>query len=268
MTIVRVSTITVLPGDVRGAVIVSGSHGGMYPGVLSALAGARAVIMSDASVGRDAAGIASLDLLQRWGLAAAAVSVFSARIGDADDMMARGVISYANAAAASCGVMKGVACSEAAHMLEAARLVEARPVKAPEARSLWATVNQIRRVVLVDSAALVDAELDRDCIVVTGSHGGLVGGDPAKALKADGYAALFNDAGIGLDEAGTARLSALDERGIAAATVAAASARIGEARSTLEDGILSRVNRTARARGAQKGMRAIDVVTAWARMPR
>jgi len=73
-------------------------------------------------------------------------------------------------------------------------------------------------------------------------------------------AALFNDAGIGIDEAGVTRLPALDARGIAAATVAAASARIGDARSTYEDGILSRVNRRAAALGIAPGMTARDFV--------
>ena len=50
---------------------------------------------------------------------------------------------------------------------------------------------------------------------------------------------------IGIDEAGVSRLPALDARGIAAATVSAAGARIGDARSTYEDGVLSRVNTRA-----------------------
>ena len=56
------------------------------------------------------------------------------------------------------------------------------------------------------------------------------------------------------------RLPALDARGIAAATVAAASARIGDARSTYEDGILSRVNARAAALGLAPGMPARDAV--------
>ena len=98
-------------------------------------------------------------------------------------------------------------------------------------------------------------------IVATGSHGGLLGGKPETALKYDALAALFNDAGIGIDEAGVTRLPALDRRGIAAATVAAASARIGDARSTYEDGILSRVNSRAAALGIAPGLSAREFVT-------
>ena len=81
-----------------------------------------------------------------------------------------------------------------------------------------------------------------------------MGGRPETALKYDVSAAFYNDAGIGIDEAGVSRLPALDRRGIAAATVSAASARIGAARSTYEDGILSRVNARAAAFGLAPGM--------------
>ena len=112
-----------------------------------------------------------------------------------------------------------------------------------------------------DSASAVGPE-HAGTIVVTGSHGGLLGGQPAAALKYDALAALFNDAGIGIDEAGVTRLPALDARGIAAATVAAASARIGDARSTYEDGIVSRVNAHAAALGIAPGVSAREFVAA------
>ena len=64
--------------------------------------------------------------------------------------------------------------------------------------------------------------------------------------------------GIGKDEAGVSRLPALAARGIAAATVSAASARIGDARSTYEDGIVSRVNTRAAALGLREGLSARD----------
>ncbi len=100
----------------------------------------------------------------------------------------------------------------------------------------------------------------REAIVVTGSHGGLLGGKPETALKYDVRGALYNDAGIGKDEAGVSRLPALDRRGIAAATVAAASARIGDARSTYQDGIVSRVNARAAALGLGEGISACEFV--------
>src|SRR5690606_27849339 len=121
-----------------------------------------------------------------------------------------------------------------------------------------------RRLVLIDSAAMVEPN-DADQIIVTGSHGGLVGANPAYALRVDGFAAGVNDAGIGIDEAGIARLPALQQRGSADFTVADASARIGEAKSTYEGGGSSAVNERARELGAIPGKRAKDVLLAWAR---
>ena len=114
-------------------------------------------------------------------------------------------------------------------------------------------MHEAPQVILVDSAFMVAPE-DAGAVIVAGSHGGLIGNDPALALRTDALAAVFHDAGIGRDEAGVGRLPALDERGIAAATVAAESARIGDARSVYEEGRLSRVNETARRAGAGEGM--------------
>ncbi|SME89892.1 hypothetical protein SAMN06265365_101265 [Tistlia consotensis] len=254
-------TITKLPPEAAGAVVVSGSHGGRYPGYLAAKAGLRAVILCDAGIGLDGAGVAALPYLDALGIAAATVSHLSCRIGDTGDMLARGRISRANAVAAACGVAPGQGTAEAAARLEAAPLVQADPPSLGESRSELPGSGP-RRILLLDSAALVRPE-DAGKIVVTGSHGGLVGGNPAMALRVDGFAAVFNDAGIGIDEAGIQRLPALDARGIAALTVAAATARIGEARSSFEQGIISAVNETARRLGGAVGVPARAVLLAW-----
>jgi uncharacterized protein YunC (DUF1805 family) len=261
---IEAPTITSLPPEARGAVILTGSHGGRYPGYLAAKAAARAVIFSDAGIGRDEAGIGSLADLERYGIAAAAIAHTSARIGDTTDMAARGIVSRANAQARALGVVAGMACREAAERLQAAALVEVEPDPYEESRREIALPGAARRIVLIDSAAQVTPD-DVGQIVVTGSHGGLVGGNPKYALRVDGHVGVFNDAGIGIDNAGTTRLPALDERGIAAFTVSAASARIGEALSTYRDGIISVVNDTARERGAQPGMSAKDILDRWAR---
>jgi hypothetical protein len=260
--IIAADTITKLPPEAEGAVVVSGSHGGRYPGYLAAKARVRAVILNDAGGGKEGAGLGSLAYLDALRIAAATVSHESARIGDTEDMIARGRISAFNTVAAAAGLVPGMACLEAAVLLTSAphriglapELGEAR-VEIPGAGG--------RQIVLVDSASLVRPE-DAGHIVVTGSHGGLIGGDPAMALRTDGFAGVFNDAGIGIEEAGVGRLPALDTRGIAAFTVAAASARIGEGRSTFEDGIISRVNATAARLGATEGMRARAVIERWA----
>ncbi len=117
------------------------------------------------------------------------------------------------------------------------------------------------RIVVVDSASLVELA-DTGQLIVTGSHGGLLGGQPERALKTAALAALFNDAGVGMGKAGIGRLAALDARGMAAATVSADSARIGDGRSTLEDGLISHINKTARDCEARVGMTARDFLRA------
>ena len=86
---------------------------------------------------------------------------------------------------------------------------------------------------------------DAGCIAVSGSHGGI--SSAQYALAARPLLAVFNDAGVGKDAAGLAALPFLQGQGIAACTVAHDSARIGEARSTLGDGVLSHCNAQAAA---------------------
>ena len=93
-------------------------------------------------------------------------------------------------------------------------------------------------------------------LVVSGSHGGL---SAARfALQAKVRLAVFNDAGVGRDAAGIAALVLLQSHGIAACTVSHDSARIGEAGSTYEDGVISHANDAATALGAAAGARLKD----------
>jgi hypothetical protein len=255
--IVVADSITRVGPAAAGAVVVNASHGGVYAAYLAAKLQAVAAIFNDAAVGRDRAGIGGLDYLQELGVAAATVGHDSARIGDGADMMAHGIVTYANGLAASLGVEPGQTCRQAAARLEQAGQTHRTPPEALEAAFLL--VAEPPQVWALDSASLVLPE-HKDAIVITGSHGGLLGGKPETALKYDVLGALYNDAGIGKDGAGVSRLPALDARGIAAATVSAASARIGDARSTYEDGIVSRINTRAATLGLREGSTARDFV--------
>jgi len=255
--ILTADSITRVGPEAAAAVVVNGSHGGIYAAYLAGKLRVAAAIFNDAGVGRDEAGIAGLDYLEEFGIAAAAVGHGTARIGDGADMMARGLVTHANAAARELGCRAGMACRDAAALLQRAAPGGREPPT--EREGAFLLVAAAPAAWALDSASLVGAE-HVGAVVVTGSHGGLLGGRPDTALKYDALAALFNDAGIGIDEAGATRLPALDARGIAAGTVAAVSARIGDARSTYEDGILSRVNRRAAALGIAPGMAARDFV--------
>ena len=255
--ILTADSITRVGPQAAGAVVVNGSHGGIYAAYVAAKLRVSAAIFNDAGGGRDNAGIAGLDYLEALGVPAAAVGHDTARIGDGSDMMARGAITRANDAAMVLGCRRGMTCRDAGAALQAAASRGREPPPALEAAFLL--IGEAPAVWAPDSASLVSPE-HAGTVVVTGSHGGLLGGKPDTALKYDVRAALFNDAGIGIDEAGVTRLPALDARGVAAGTVAAASARIGDARSTYEDGILSRINSRAAALGIAPGMAAREFV--------
>lgn len=103
---------------------------------------------------------------------------------------------------------------------------------------------------VVDSITQLHAD-DAGCLAVSGSHGGL--SSARYALAARPLLSVFNDAGIGRDEAGIAALALLQAHGLAACTVSHASARIGEAASTLDDGVVSHANALAQALGITPG---------------
>ena len=251
----RVSTlhsITKLTPAHAGQVVIAASHGGVYAGYCAALGRVRAVILNDAGVGRDRAGIGSLDYLDALGMAAATAGSQSCRIGDGDDMRDHGIVSYVNATAAALGCSPGLTVANCAERLCAAPAFTAAVPPQAEARFTAREANGEPRVVVTDSVSLVVAA-DAGAIVVTASHGGLLGGDPASAIKADALAAVYCDAGFGKDRAGITRLPALDRRGIAAVTVSADSARIGDGRSVHADGIVSCINATAAAMGVLVG---------------
>jgi hypothetical protein len=69
---------------------------------------------------------------------------------------------------------------------------------------------------------------------------------------------------VGLDGAGVSRLPALEARGIAGACVSCFSARIGDARSTWADGVISALNGSAAARGGAIGQSCQAFVAAMA----
>lgn len=113
------------------------------------------------------------------------------------------------------------------------------------------------RVILMDSITKVTAE-DAGAIVVCASHGGTSSGE--FALEVPLKAVIFNDAGVGKDNAGIAALEMLQKRGVAAATVAHTSGRIGDSLDMWENGVLSHVNAKAREVGLTDGARVRQVL--------
>ena len=105
-------------------------------------------------------------------------------------------------------------------------------------------------VLLMDTITKV-APQDAGAIVVAASHGGA--SVAQFALVAPLALVVFNDAGVGKDNAGIAALAVLQDHGMAAATVSHLSARIGDAEDMWDAGAISHVNDAALGLGLAPG---------------
>jgi uncharacterized protein YunC (DUF1805 family) len=224
-----------LPDDV----IVCGSHGGETAALFGAAAGAKGLILNDAGIGKEKAGISGLAAVEAYGVAAATVGYQSARIGSGRDTWRSGLISHVNRHARQAGVQRGMPAADAARALAAWSPPAPMPIAAGPVRA-----------VALDSASMVD-ESCVGVVVVTGSHGGTTGG---RAVRAAVAAAFFNDAGVGKENAGISRLPLLDADAIPGGTAGCNSARIGDGWDTYISGVLSHVNQTAQTFGLRAGM--------------
>jgi hypothetical protein len=248
-----VDTITKLNEKHRDRVVVAGSHGGTYAGYCAAKGAVRAVILNDAGIGKNQAGIESLTFLDGIEIAAATADSKSCRIADGADMWASGVVSRVNRTAEALGCAPGQTIVACAQRLRGAKASQ-RPVPPiREARFVIAEGRGTRKVVGIDSGSQFRPE-DASQIVVTGSHGGLLGGNPDNIVPPGIYAAFYNDAGGCKDGSGFSRLAGLDRDDVIAATVSHDTACIGDAKSTYHEGIISHVNELAKKLGGKVGL--------------
>ncbi|WYX16158.1 hypothetical protein WJ974_06580 [Achromobacter xylosoxidans] len=164
-------SITKLRAEDAGRVVIAGSHGGSYAAYCAARGRVRAVVLNDAGVGWQQAGIAGLDELQQWGVAAATADYRSCRIGDGADMARHGIISHVNDLAYALGCRPGMAVAQAAQRLAAADMAPTWPAPRHEARTVLAAgADGAPRVIGADSVSLLEAA-DDGLIAVTASHG-------------------------------------------------------------------------------------------------
>lgn len=258
--IVTCSSSATAPDNTPGNVLISGSYGGEYNAYHAARRGIRGVVLNDAGVGKNGAGIAGLPYLDRIGLPGATADGWTCHIADGEDMLAHGVVSHVNEAAARLGCKVGQTVRECAELMKGAPVCSAAPPEiAGGKRYVIADEPGSRKVICLDAAPMLEPG-DAGAIAVTGSHAALFRGRPDGVIGPDVYAVFFSDGGLGKDGAGISRLPTLDERGIIAATASAHSAPIGDARSIYRDGVLSYVNARAAAAGAKPGMRLRDFV--------
>jgi len=259
--IVVLDSVTHFEAKHKARVAFCGSHAGIYAAYYAASKGIAAIVLNDAGIGRERAGVAGLMLLEKLGVPGAAISHMSARIGEGKDGVERGVLTTVNGPAATLGLQPGLSCRDALLLLH-----KANPAPSPKPEPLEESRFEVPelgkdgvKVFVIDSMSLVKPE-DDGHIIVAASHGGALGGRPEMAIKYPVFACVCNDADRGADNAGTTRLPALDQRGIAAACVSAFSARIGDGRSTLADGYISTINETARRHGGLIGQSTKEFV--------
>ena len=116
-----------------------------------------------------------------------------------------------------------------------------------------------RTLVLLDSIGHVGDQHAGE-VIVSGSHGGTSAADYILRLAQAPYAALFNDAGRGKDNAGLAGLPLLQARGVIAATYSHLSARIGDAADGLANGVITELNELALQAGLRTGWTVAQAV--------
>ena len=239
-------------------VVLGASFCGGPTGAVPLGRGVRALIAHDAGGGRDLAGIAALPLAQKSGIPAAAIACFTARLSDGPTLL-RGTVSYVNEAAAALGAREGMAGEEVARLFLAkspeGRAVDVRGATDEKLHHLEGDAGGAGGIFAAWTIGMIKERRAADVFCV-GSHGAAVMARYAQTSRPKGI--IANDAGFGIDQSGANGLPALEAGGVAAATVSTYSARIGDALSTWNDGIISAANPIARSRGVKVGMTAKD----------
>lgn len=258
--IFTVASSATAPAKCAGHVVVSGSYGGEYNAWHAAKNGIRGVVLNDAGIGFDNAGINGLPYLDRIGLPAATADVMTCHIGDGEHMFEHGVVSFVNEYAKKLGIAPGASVRSAAESMRSAPVVTQTPP--PIAGGKRYNIGKTRSglpIICLDAAPMLE-DSDTDAIAITGSHAALFRGKPDDVIRQRLTAVFFNDGGVSLDGAGVNRLPTLDERNIIGGAVSATSAPIGNSRAIYEQGVLYHLNRRAIEAGGVIGMRLKNFV--------
>ena len=140
------------------------------------------VIMNDAGIGKDNAGICGLEYLDQINLAAATADAQTCHIGDGDHMLEHGIISHVNRAATALGCSPGQSVRECAELMRSAIVPATAPPSFIEgARFVMREVPGEPAVICADSVGMLHPE-DAGRIAITASHGALSGGRPDNAI--------------------------------------------------------------------------------------
>lgn len=239
------------PGDV----IVVGSYCGTRILAPMFSRGVKAVIATDAGIGKDEAGISGLKHGETIGVPVAVIGAMSAETSNGRSTLL-GEISRANAQARALGVTAGMVAYEAAARLATAPAGKAIPTPlGSEAAPVVVEETPRGRIWATPGTTAIKERIPND-VICSGANSRRVFADGVLRMAAKG--AIANDAGIAKNDTAVEGVKLLGERGVPAAAVATLSARLGEGMSTWNDGVISVVNPAAAARGVKPGMRAKD----------
>ena len=234
-------------------VIVVGSYCGTRILAPMFTRGVKAVIATDAGIGKDDAGISGLKHGEQIGVPVATIAAMSAETSNGRSTLL-GEISHANAQARALGVAPGMLAYEAAARLAGAS--SGKPIPTPlDAEEAPVVVEETPRgrIWATPGTTAINDQVPND-VICSGSNSSRVFSDGVLRIAAKG--AIANDAGIAKNNTAVEGVKLLGERGIPAAAAATMSARLGEGLSTWNDGVISVVNPVAAARGVKVGMSA------------
>jgi hypothetical protein len=238
----------------KGAdVVVNASYSGVYCARLVSRHAPKAAIGVDCGIGKDGAGIAGLWFYEALGIPAAAAGIADVELGNGEDLYRSGKISRVNELARLIGVEEGMPVREAAlMMLDAAD----KPVLEEQGvdRLVVETSPEGRSVVCIDSIADASPEDYEKNVLCTAGHTGRSVIGYITDFRPWGF--ICSDGGRGKNDSGLVALWAVEEQGIAGATVDANTARMGDGRSTYFDGVISACNEPARRKGVEVGQTA------------
>jgi len=236
-------------------VIVVGSYCGTRILAPMFTRGVKAVIATDAGIGKDDAGISGLKHGEQIGVPVATIAVMSAETSNGRSTLL-GEISRANAQARALGVAPGMVAYEAAARLgQAAGGKPIATVLGAEEAPVVVEETAKGRIWATPGTTAIKAEIPND-VICSGANSSRVFSDGVLRVAAKG--AIANDAGIAKNNTGVEGVKLLGERGVPAAAAATMSARLGEGLSTWNDGVVSVVNAVAAARGVKVGMSVKD----------
>jgi uncharacterized protein YunC (DUF1805 family) len=111
-------SITFLTDNNYGDIVVCGSHGGLSAGDYAQKYRVKAVFFNDAGIGKNSAGVKSLEHLNDAGILACTVDCISAEIFNGQDTLDNGVITVCNQLAKARGIKETMKVKEAIRYIQ------------------------------------------------------------------------------------------------------------------------------------------------------